>query len=137
MSYGVSAALQGAIYQALQGDATLDALVGDAIYDAVPSGAIAATYVVLGAETVLDRSDKSGAGAEHRLVISVQSDEAGFARAKEIAGRISDLLHDADLSLVRGRLVSLNFQRAVARRIGTGNQRRIDMRFRARVEDNS
>ena len=137
MSYGVSAALQSALYQALVNDVALGALVGGAIYDAVPAGAISDTYVVLGAETVLDRSDKSGAGAEHRLTISVQSDAAGFAGAKDIAGRISDLLHGADLPLVRGRLVYLNFQRAVARRIGTGNQRRIDLRFRARVEDNS
>lgn len=137
MSYGVSAALQAALYQALVTDAALGALVGGAIYDAVPSGTIPDTYVVLGAETVLDRSDQSSAGAEHRLMISVQSDVAGFAQAKEIAGRISDLLHGADLPLVRGRLVYLNFRRAVARRIGTGNQRRIDLRFRARVEDNT
>ncbi len=137
MSYGVSAALQGAIYQRLQSDGALTALVGDAVYDALPPGDIPETYVMLGVETVLDRSDRSGAGAEHRLTVSVVSDGAGFGVAKEVAGRISDLLHGGDLALARGRLVYLNFSRATARRFGTGNQRRIDMRFRARVEDNS
>ncbi|MCW8843794.1 MAG: DUF3168 domain-containing protein [Rhodobacteraceae bacterium] len=136
MSYALSGALQGAIYQQLQSDGALSAMIGDAVYDALPSGDIPATYVMLGVETVLDRSDKTGAGAEHRLTVSVVSDVAGFGQAKEVAGRISDLLHDADLTLTRGRLVYLNFNRATARRVGTGNTRRIDLRFRARVEDN-
>jgi len=137
MSYAISGALQGAVYQYLQADAGLTALIADAVYDAVPSGEVPETYVILGAEDVRDRSDKSGVGAEHRLTVSVLSNGAGFASAKEVAGLISDLLHDADLALTRGRLVYLNFDRATARRDGTGNQRRIDMRFRARVEDNS
>lgn len=137
MSYGLSGALQGAIYQALQGDGVLTSLVGDSVYDALPPGEIPETYVMLGVEDVQDRSDKSGAGAEHRLTVSVVSDGAGFAAAKEIAGRISDLLHRGDLTLSRGRLVYLNFHRATARRVGRGNKRRIDLRFRARVEDNS
>jgi hypothetical protein len=137
MSYGLSGALQGAIYQALQADGVLTTLVGDAVYDALPPGEIPETYVMLGAEDVLDRSDKSGVGAEHRLTVSVVSGGAGFAAAKEVAGRISDLLHGGDLTLARGRLVYLNFSGAKARRFGTDNQRRIDLRFRARVEDNS
>jgi len=36
MSYGVSSALQAAVYQALISDADLAALVGTAIYDALP-----------------------------------------------------------------------------------------------------
>lgn len=136
MSYGLSGVLQGAIYQRLQGDASLTSMIGDAVYDAVPLGEIAETYVMIGPETVWDRSDKSGTGAEHRLTISVLSDGAGFAAAKAVAGRVSDLLHGGDLTLTRGRLVYLNFDRATARRAGTGNQRRIDLRFRARVEDN-
>jgi hypothetical protein len=38
------------------------------------------------------------------------------------------------LSLTTGHLVSINFQRAVARRLEEGTTRRIDMTFRARVE---
>ena len=136
MSYAMAEALQGAIYQRIQGDAAATALIGDAVYDAVPSGTLPATYVVLGAEIALDRSDKSGSGAEHRLTISVISDVAGFATAKAVAVAISDALEGADLTLTRGRLVFLKFDRAVARREGSGNTRRIDLRFRARVEDN-
>ena len=38
MSYGVSAALQTAVYQALSADVALSAVVGSHIYDALPSG---------------------------------------------------------------------------------------------------
>ena len=58
------------------------------------------------------------------------------AFAKAVAAAISDTLVDADLTLSRGRLVGLWFERATARRSGTaGSARRIDLRFRARVED--
>lgn len=134
MSYAVSGALQAAIYGALQGDATLTGLVGSAIYDAPPSGALPGLYVTLGAERVRDASDGSGAGAWHDLTIAVVTGAAGFSAAKAVAGAVSDLLHQADLPLVRGRLVSLRFRRAEARRESSG-LRRIDLTFRARVED--
>ncbi|TKZ20882.1 DUF3168 domain-containing protein [Shimia litoralis] len=136
MSYAISAALQEAVFLRLSSDPDISALVGTAIYDAIPSGSVPETYVSLGAETVLDRSDQTGTGAEHRLTISVITNQSGFATAKILAGAISDRLHDADLGLQRGRLVFLKFDRAAAKRAGSANQRRIDMRFRARVEDN-
>ena len=43
MSYLASAALQGAVYQALREDEALGELVGDAIYDAMPVSAPSAT----------------------------------------------------------------------------------------------
>lgn len=135
MSYGVSAALQSAIYDFLQADTVVSSLLGGAVYDALPVGDLPATYLVLGAETALDRSDGSGTGAEHRLIISVVSQAAGFAEAKAVAAAVCDALQGADLTLSRGRLVFLNFQRAVAKRVGSDNQRRIDLRFHARVED--
>ena len=55
--------------------------------------------------------------------------------AKTVAGIVSDALVTADLSLERGRLVALHFDRARAAREGTGDLRRIDLTFRARVED--
>lgn len=135
MSYGVAAALQAAVYQALTGDAALTALVGPAIYDAVPAGSLPSTYVTLGTEEARDRSDKTGRGAEHSLILSVITDAAGFQTAKEVAAAISDALVDADLTLTRGHLISLHFYKAQARREGTGTVRRIDMTFRARVDD--
>lgn len=136
MSYGLAEVLQVAIYQHLQSDAQLISLIGSAVYDEVPAGTLPETYVSLGVETVLDRSDKTGAGAEHRLTISVVSEAAGFVTSKAVAVAVSDALDDADLVLARGRLVFLNFDRATAKRVGSANTRRIDLRFRARVEDN-
>lgn len=129
MSYGVAAALQAAIYQRLVAQ-----LPGVAIHDALPAGAGSGSFVLLGPEEALDASDRSGSGAEHRLVISVISDATGFLQAKEIAVRVSDALVDSDLVLSRGRLVYLRFLRAQARRLEAGMARRIDLRFVARVE---
>lgn len=137
MSYGMAAALQSAVYQHLLADVAVSALVGDAIYDAVPAGNVATTYVSLGPEDARDSSDKSGAGAEHRFTISVVTQSAGFGAAKEVAAAIADALEEADLNLSRGRVVGLWFERGSARRSGkAGRIRRIDLRFRARVEDN-
>ncbi|SFR04755.1 DUF3168 domain-containing protein [Poseidonocella sedimentorum] len=135
MSYGVSAALQAAVFQHLAADADISAATGGAIYDAMPPGAVPDTYVTLGPEEVQDRSDISARGAEHRFTVSVVTDTAGFAKAKTIAGAIGDALDGPALTLSRGRLVSLNFTRAVARRGDNGAERRIDLTFRARVED--
>jgi Protein of unknown function (DUF3168) len=137
MSYGVSAALQSAVYQQLLGDAGVSALVGAAIYDALPTGDLPQTYVSLGPENVRDRSDKTGAGALHLFTVSVVTQTAGFGAAKAVAAAIGDALAGANLILSRGQLVGLWFDRASARRTGkAGRVRRIDLRFRARVEDN-
>ena len=136
MSYGVSAALQQAIYQRLAADTALSTLVSGAIYDAVPAGIITGTYVSLGPEDVRERSDMTGQGALHEVRISVVTDAAGFQAAKEVAAAVSDTLVDASLILARGRLVYLNFHRARARRVEDADVRRIDLIFRARVEDN-
>ncbi len=135
MSYGVSAALQAAIYQRLLADTGLAALVGTAIYDNAPSGTILGTYVSLGPEDVRDRSDKTGFGALHLLTISVITDAAGFQVAKQVGAAVSDALQGAELILSRGALCYINFNRATARRVGTGETRRIDLQFNARVED--
>ncbi len=134
MSYAFSAALQAGLYQHLLADAAVTALVGDAVYDALPSGPQPALYVMLGPETVLDRSDVTGRGSEHRLTISVISEADGFAAAKAVAGAVSDAM-DGPIALDQGTLVYVNFDRAVARRSGpAGTLRQIDLRFRARVD---
>lgn len=135
MSYGTSLALQKAIYQRLTADSTLAALVGTAIFDVVPPGFSGATYVALGPEDVRDAGDATGGGALHEITVSVVSDAAGFATVKEVAAAISDCLVDASLILSRGHLISLIFYRAKARRVQDADMRRIDLRFRARVED--
>lgn len=135
MSYGVAAALQAAVYAQLAGDVALGAIVGTDIFDALPSGALPSLYVALGPEVVKDQSDKTGGGALHELSVSVITDVAGFAQAKSAAAAVSDALVDADLTLTRGQLVSLNFYKATAARVGTGDTRQINLVFRARVAD--
>lgn len=137
MSYAMAAALQTAVYQHLLADAGVGALVGDAIYDALPVGTLPETYVTLGPEDVRDASDQGGDGALHRFTVSVLTSAAGFGAAKTLAAAICDALDDPGLILSRGRVVGVWFERATARRTGTGGEtRQIDLRFRARVEDN-
>jgi len=135
MSYGASAALQEAIYQHLYADPALATIVGTHVYDALPSGALPPLYVVLGPEVVKDLSDKSAAGALHELTLSVVTDAAGFSQAKAAAGAVSDAMVDADLTLTRGVLTSMQFYKATAARVGTGDVRQINLIFRARVTD--
>ncbi|WP_084863590.1 DUF3168 domain-containing protein [Salibaculum halophilum] len=135
MSYAVSAALQAAVYQALAGNSAVAALSGGEIFDAPPAGPEPALYVTLGPERVRDASDQGAEGATHDFTISVITNSAGFAEAKALAGAVSDALIDAPLALSRGRLVALGFSRARARRLRPGDQRRIDLTFRARVDD--
>lgn len=136
MSYRLAEGLQTAVYQCLTTDAALTALVGAAIYDAIPAGAVPEIYVAIGDEEVRDRSDITGAGAEHRFVVSVVTETESFIRAKSVAAAVSAALTGAELMLTSGRVVGLWFDRAVARRVGRADRvRRIDLRFRARVED--
>lgn len=135
MSYGSSAALQTAVFNALVNDLTLTGLIGGAIFDAEPSGVLPPAFVSLGPEQVRDRSDKTGHGALHEFVVSVVTEAPGFASAKSIAVAISDVLVDAEMTLSRGKLVSLSFYKAKAVRVEKGKKRRIDLTFRARLSD--
>lgn len=135
MSYGAAAALQAAIYQRLTSDAALSALVNGAIHDSVPPGSVVGTYVSIGPEDVRDASDQVGRGAFHQFTVSVVTDQAGFQNAKGVAAAVSDALTGAPLVLARGRLVGLWFLAARARRVEKADVRRIDLTFRARIED--
>ena len=132
MSYASAAALQSAIFQRLTGFA---ALAGVSIVDALPPATGTGTFVLLGPELAADKSDKTGNGAEHLITISVISDATGFLPAKTVAGKVSEALVGAQMTLTTGRLVYLGFVRATARRLKEGETRRIDLTFRARVEN--
>ncbi len=135
MSYASAGALQAALYQFLTADAPLMALTGGAVFDAAPPGTPTGTHLVLGAEEVIDRSDISGPGAEHRFTLSVRSNATGFAQAKAVAARLAVIVPEAALDLApSGRLVAIWFDRAQARRLDGGAVRRVDLRFRARVD---
>ncbi|MCB2129009.1 MAG: DUF3168 domain-containing protein [Rhodobacteraceae bacterium] len=135
MSYGAAAALQAAIYQQLVADTALDALVSGAIYDSIPPGTVTGTYVSIGPEDVRDASDQTGRGAFHEFTVSVVTDQAGFQQAKAVAAAVSDALTGATLAMARGHLVGLWFLKARARRVEKADIRRIDLTFRARIED--
>lgn len=134
MTYAMGASLQAAIYARLAGDQAIDAMVNGAIYDAVPEAA-PDLFVAIGPERVTGRSDASGAGAVHQLQISVVTRRNGYSAAKSVAALVSDALDGAGLELGRGRLVSMQFQRAQARRDESETTRRIDLWFRARLDD--
>jgi hypothetical protein len=133
MSYARAAGLQAAIFQLLAGDAELGGLLAG-IFDAPPPGTPQGTYAILGEDEAQDRGDSTGPGAEHRLTVSVVSDAAGFLAAKQAAARVSVLMTDATPPLAGGRVVAIWFQDARARRLDGGTLRRIDLRFRARIE---
>lgn len=131
MSYAAAAALQAAVYQRLAG---WSALSGVSVVDALPAQTGKGTFVLLGPETVNDQSDKSASGAEHLFQISVISDAQGFMPAKTAAARVSEALVGATLTLATGSLVDLTFVRAAAKRLNVGDNRRIDLTFRARID---
>ncbi len=133
MSYGMTSALQTAVYGVLTTDTGLQAIVGSAIYDAIPEGTPPDIYVTLGPEKVRDASDGSSGGALHEFSVSVVTSGAGFFLAKEAASAISDALLGAPLSLARGRVNRLYFYRAQAGR--SSGTRRIDIWFRARLDE--
>jgi hypothetical protein len=131
MSYSAAASLQSAIFARLTGWATL---AGVSVVDAMPPGSGRGTFVLLGPETANDQSDKTGRGAEHLLQVSIISDAQGFMAAKTVAGHVSDALVGASLTMATGVLVSTSFVRANARRLNSGDSRRIDLTFRARID---
>ena len=134
MTYALGAALQTALYERLTADAELSAMVDGAVFDTVPEAA-PDLFVALGPERAIGFSDVSGDGAIHEFRVSVVTTRGGYYAAKKVAARISDLLVDGDLPLSRGRIVSLRFVRADAKRDEGEGTRRIDLRFRARIDD--
>ena len=138
MSLALSGEFQGAIYGALTGDAALVALVGAEIYDApLPSGGALplGEHVTLGEEVVKPFGSATSSGGVHDFDVVVHSTANGFAAAKVVAAAVSDVLVDANLSVSGGHLVSLRFVKAKAKRGIAPELRRIEMRFRAVVED--
>lgn len=130
MTYRAGAALQGAVYQRLS---TWSGLNGVAVVDAVPPGTGTGTFILLGPEQANDESDGSGYGVAHMFVVSIISDAAGFMAAKAAGAEVSLALCEVPLTLAVGSLVDLTFVRAVAKRLNTGESRRIDLTFRARI----
>lgn len=131
MSYVLSEALQIGIYNRLGADAEVQRLSAGAVFDAMPAGTVPDLYVALGPEEARQRADVSGVLSEHDVVISVVTASSGFRQGKALAAAISACLTPEAMVLTAGSLVSLNFHKARAYRVGTGEIRRIDLTFRA------
>ncbi len=139
MSLALSGELQGAVYTALANDAALMALVGNEIYDApLPSGGALpeGEHVTLGEETVKPFNTMTSRGAVHDIDIFVHSTASGFSAAKDVIRAIGDVLDDSTLSLASGNMVRLHFLKARARRGVAPELRRVELRFRAVLEEN-
>ena len=139
MTYALSWPLQQALYALLATDGEITTLAPGGVFDEPPHevdpAAAPGPYVVLGGETVEPWFDKTAQGAVHTLRLSVHGDAEGFSALKQIAGRLSDLLIDADPGLSRGRVVNANFAAGATAKADQGRRRRIDLRFRFVVED--
>lgn len=132
MSHLLSDVLQRVLYERLSTDSALAAIVGTHVYDAMPAGPVPDLYVLLGEEAVADASDISGSGAVHDFAISVMSSADSFLILKEAAAAIHAALFASPLSLTRGHVVGLWFRASRAKRSASG-QRKIDLKFRARL----
>ncbi|SDZ30781.1 Protein of unknown function [Jannaschia faecimaris] len=134
MTYAMGESLQAAIYAHLIDDPSVDALLSGAVFDDVPTDA-PDPFVAIGPERARGIGDSGGTGAMHQMTISVVTRRKGYLAAKAVAVAVSDALSRADLTLARGRLVSLRFVRAQAKRDKAEGARRIDLIFRARTDE--
>lgn len=125
--------LQKSIFNALDGDSTLQNLVTD-VYDFVPENTVF-PYVKVGEETSLDNGTKTLQGNEHTLVIHSFSRYRGSKEVKEIMSRIYALLHESSLSVTGASLVNLRFEFSDVIKENDGFTSHGLQRFRAVVYD--
>ena len=125
--------LQKSIFNALDGDSTLQSLVTD-VYDFVPENT-AFPYVKVGEETSIDNGTKTLQGNEHTLVIHTFSRYRGSKEVKEIMSRIFALLHESSLSVSGASLVNLRFEFSDVIKENDGFTSHGIQRFRAVVYD--
>jgi hypothetical protein len=126
--------LQKAVYGALIAHAGLVTLLGGArIYDEVPRGA-AFPYVTFGPSTMRDWSTGTETASEHILTLRVWSKSGGERDVHLILEAIRTALHEAALTVVGHRLVSLRHELSDAMRDPDGETYFGTARFRAVVE---
>jgi hypothetical protein len=88
-----SNALQAAVYTRLTGFSELTALVGSSIYDFVPEEALP-PFVVIGDDTAIDWSTKTGNGWQATLTVHCWDfEKAGRKSVKNILSAIYDALN--------------------------------------------
>lgn len=130
-----SAALQSGIYQTLSNATSISNLIGTNIFDAVPSGLVAETYVLIGEEKVISKADFNNGATRHDVTINVVSSASGFSDAKIVASEICNVLDGAAMVLSAGNLRNIQFRMARSRRDTGATERRIDLVFRALIDE--
>ena len=125
--------LQKSIFNALDGDSTLQSLVTD-VYDFVPENTDF-PYVKIGEETSIDNGTKTLQGNEHTLVIHSFSRYRGSKEVKNIMSRIYALLHESSLSVSGASLVNLRFEFSDVIKENDGRTTHGLQRFRAVIYD--
>jgi hypothetical protein len=110
------AALQSAIFAALEGDSALVAeLGGPRIYDQAPAS-VAFPHITFGATSVYDGSTGTESGTEQLFTLHIWSKAKGKKEVLEIMERARSRLDDAALTLSDGHQpVSLKLEFAEAR----------------------
>ena len=128
-----SLGLQKTVFDALDGDSTLQSLVTD-VFDFVPE-TTAFPYVKVGEETAVDNGTKTLQGNDHTLVIHTFSRYRGSKETKEIMSRIYALLHESSLTVSGASLVNLRFEFSDIIKENDGLTTHGLQRFRAMVFD--
>ncbi len=100
----------------------------------MPEGETTGDYVSIGQEIVRSRGAASAETLTHDLTVEVHSRGHGFARAKEIAGAVTDTLLGAPLTVAGARVIGTRFVRSRARRARGLERRRIELVFRIILE---
>ena len=126
-------ALQKTIFDALDGDSTLQSQVTD-VYDFVPENT-AFPYVKLGEDTAIDNGTKTLQGNEHTLVVHTFSRYRGSKEIKDIMARIYTVLHESSLTVSGASLVNLRFEFSDVLKENDGLTTHGLQRFRAIVFD--
>lgn len=122
-------AVQSFVYGLLSADAAVTALVGTAIYDTSPTGVLPDISVLIGAEEVIDASDKSASARLHRIEIEVVARTSGFALAKDVAQAVKSALQGASGPAGSGQVTRVQFKRSAAFRETDEGTRRVRLRF--------
>ena len=128
-----SLGLQKTVFDALDGDSTLQSLVTD-VFDFVPENT-AFPYVKIGEETAVDNGTKTLQGNEHTLVIHTFSRYRGSKETKEIMSRVYALLHESSLTVSGASLVNLRFEFSDIIKENDGLTTHGLQRFRAMIFD--
>lgn len=111
---GAVAELQKAIFDALRGDAALQALLAERMFDRAPHK-VPFPYVTLGRTSVYDWSTGTEIGTEQLITLHVWSKAKGKKEVLEIMDAARARLDDAALPLDGHHLVNLRLSYSEAR----------------------